>query len=33
MPRMQTPGYVTETIADRTAECDRDDQKENIHFL
>ena len=25
-PSMQTPGYVTETIADRTVECDRDDQ-------
>ena len=23
---MQTPEYVTETIADRTVECDRDDQ-------
>ena len=25
-PRMQTPGYVIETIADRTVGCDRDDR-------
>ena len=24
---MQTSGYVTETIADRTVECNRDEQK------
>ena len=27
---MQIHGYVTETIADRTVECDRDDQKKLI---
>ena len=30
---MQTPGYVTETIADRTVECDRECDKETINFL
>ena len=29
---MQTPVYVTETIADRIVECDRDDQNKLFIF-